>query len=66
MALVLTRRRGEDVILTLEPDVTEDELQQLITQGITIRITDLNDSQVRVSIQAPSVVSILRGELQRH
>nr|WP_256836749.1 carbon storage regulator [Pseudomonas oleovorans] len=63
MALVLTRRSGEELRLKLESDISESELQQLMTDGIQIRIAKIDGQQAKLTIQAPLSVSIVRAEL---
>lgn len=63
MALVLTRRTGEELLLKLEPDISESELQQLMTDGVQIRIAKIDGQQAKLTIQAPLSVSIVRMEL---
>lgn len=66
MALVLTRRSGEELLLKLESDISESELQQLMTEGVQIRIAHINGQQAKITIHAPPAVSILRAELLNH
>ncbi|MCY1347528.1 hypothetical protein D9M68_374040 [compost metagenome] len=63
--LSLNRRDGEQVRLIIEPGINTDILlEELQRNGITIRInTTSNPNQIRVSIEAPRQISILRGEL---
>ncbi|WP_395501845.1 carbon storage regulator [Ectopseudomonas mendocina] len=63
MALVLTRRAGEELLLKLESDISESELQQLMTDGVQIRIARIDGQQAKISIHAPPAVSIMRTEL---
>lgn len=63
MALVLTRRSGEELLLKLESDISESELQQLMTEGVQIRIARIEGQQAKITIHAPQAVSILRAEL---
>lgn len=63
MALVLTRRAGEELLLKLESDISESELQQLMTDGVQIRIARIDGQQAKLSIHAPLAVSIVRAEL---
>ena len=62
--LSLTRRDGENIRLTFDPSVDAHELQQLLVrEGITIRIDTRGQGAVRIGIEAPMEVSILREEL---
>ncbi len=63
MALVLTRRTGEELLLKLESDISESELQQLMTDGVQIRIARIDGQQAKITIHAPLSVSIVRMEL---
>ncbi|GEM_PF-911722 len=63
MALTLTRRAGDEILLRLEADISEDELQQLITKGLRIRVTRIEERHAAISIEAPQSVSIVRTEL---
>lgn len=63
MALVLTRRSGEELLLKLESDISESELRQLMTEGVQIRIARIEGQQAKITIHAPQAVSILRAEL---
>lgn len=66
MALVLTRRSGEELLLKIESDISESELQQLMTDGVQIRIARIDGQQAKISIEAPLSVSIVRTELLHH
>ncbi|USR38065.1 carbon storage regulator [Ectopseudomonas hydrolytica] len=66
MALTLTRRPGERLLLRLEPNVTPEELQELIGRGIMIELGEFNGDQVKINISAPQAVAIVRGELLRN
>lgn len=63
--LGLNRRDGEQIRLIIEPGTDTDTLlRELLRNGITILInTTSNPNQIRVSIDAPRQISILRGEL---
>jgi len=63
--LSLNRRDGQQIRLIVEPGIDTDTLlQELLRNGITIQInTTSNPNQIRVSIDAPRQISILRGEL---
>ncbi|MFV3371956.1 hypothetical protein ACNFH5_27620 [Pseudomonas sp. NY15435] len=65
--LSLNRRDGEQIRLVIEPGInTEILLQELLRNGITILInTTSNPNQIRVSIDAPRQISILRAELEQ-
>lgn len=63
--LILTRRDGERIHLSIDPGADIEQLvQQLQSGGITIQInTGISSGQVRIGIDAPRDISILRGEL---
>lgn len=63
MALVLTRRAGQELLLKLESDISESELQQLITEGLRIRIARIEGHYAALSIEAPLSVSVVRTEM---
>ncbi len=48
--LVVSRKLGEEILLP--------------SLGITIRISEMRQSKVKISIQAPEEIKILRGELR--
>ena len=62
--LVLTRREGEQIQLTIDPGADTDKLlRRLLIDGITIGINELSGGRARISIEAPPEVVILRTEL---
>lgn len=63
--LTVSRREGEMIRLTIDPGVdTEILLKQLLRDGITVHVGAIQGhSQVRISIEAPKQVAILRDEL---
>lgn len=58
MAFVLRGRAGDEVLLRIEQDISDAELRQLMTEGISIRIRDLHRSHAHLAISAPQAVSI--------
>lgn len=58
MAFVLRGRAGDEVLLRIEQDISDAELRQLMTEGISIRIRDLRRSHAHLAIDAPQAVSI--------
>lgn len=62
--LILTRRVGQSIVLTVAPGADpEQALHQLLRDGITVEINRVNNGNVRVSIDAPRTIQILRDEL---
>jgi sRNA-binding carbon storage regulator CsrA len=62
--LTVTRREGEQIRLTIDPGVdTEKLLRHLLRDGITITLGAISEHKVRVAIDAPMEVLILRDEL---
>ena len=63
--LVLSRKEGEEIRLSIQPGAdTEKLLGHLLTDGITIRVGDITSNQVRIGIEAPREVLVLRSELE--
>lgn len=62
--LVLTRKEGEQLRLTIDPGVdTEKLLQHLLRDGITINVGEIGLRQVRIGIEAPAEVQVMRAEI---
>ena len=62
--LILTRRVGQSIVLTVAPGADpEQALHQLLRDGITVEINRVDHGNVRVSIDAPRTIQILRDEL---
>lgn len=60
--LVLTRKEAQGLRFTIKPEhVTE--LGDLIRDGITITIIDLDRSTAKIAIEAPDCVLIMREEV---
>lgn len=63
--LILSRREGEGITLSLKADYPAEELiRQLREGGIRILVTDIIGNQARVGIEAPRGVLIVRDELK--
>ncbi|MCQ4258153.1 carbon storage regulator [Stutzerimonas stutzeri] len=63
--LVLTRTEGERITLRVQPGTDADDLlAQLLLDGITIRVGHLKSGQVKIGIEAPEDLQILRAELE--
>ena len=62
--LYLTRRAGEQIRLTIDPAVDTDKLLRLLLRdGITVQMLEVDHGKVRLAIEAPNQVKILRAEL---
>ncbi|HHG4468453.1 TPA: carbon storage regulator [Pseudomonas aeruginosa] len=62
--LILTRRVGQSIVLTVAPGADpEQALHQLLRDGITVEINRVEHGNVRVSIDAPRTIQIVREEL---
>lgn len=63
--LVLTRREGEKITLRVQPGTNAEELlEQLLLDGITIKLKDIDGSRAKIAIEAPADLQILRSELE--
>ncbi|MEQ6328175.1 carbon storage regulator [Pseudomonas sp. B11D7D] len=59
--LILTRRVGQSIVLTVAPGADpEQALHQLLRNGITVEINRMGHGNVRVSIDAPRTIQVLR------
>lgn len=62
--LTLHRYEGEDIILSVDPAVSDEELvRQLRGDGIVVHLGRAAFGSARVSITAPHAIHILRAEL---
>lgn len=62
--LILTRRVGQSIVINVAPGADpEQALHQLLRDGITVEINRVEHGNVRVSIDAPRTIQILRDEL---
>lgn len=62
--LMLGRKEGETIKLTLDADSVGDSSEGLAPCEITITVSEIRSGQVKLGIEAPKSVKILRGELQ--
>lgn len=63
--LVLTRREGEKITLRVQPGTNPDDLlAQLLLDGITVTVKDIEAGRVKIAIEAPVDLQILRSELE--
>lgn len=63
MPLALTRRLGEEIQLRFSENMTEQDLQILVREGISIRLTEVGGRQAVLSVAAPHTVNVVRSEL---
>jgi len=62
--LILTRRTREQLRLTLKPDASVDDLlDQLEDEGIWITVVEAEAGRVRLAVEAPEGLLVLRDEL---
>lgn len=65
--LVLTRKEGEMITLRVQPGTDADDLlAQLLLDGITIKLKDIDGSRAKIAIEAPADLQILRSELEEN
>jgi hypothetical protein len=62
--LMLTRKAEQGLRLTIKPEHL-DNISDLIRNGITVTISEVTrEGKVRIAIEAPDSVLILRDELE--
>jgi sRNA-binding carbon storage regulator CsrA len=62
--LVLTRHEGDQIKLSIDPGVdTAKLLQHLLRDGITIHVGEIGAGKVKIGVDAPKEILILRDEL---
>lgn len=68
MPLILGRRLGEKIRLTIDPGADPQEaLRRLLEDGIDIEVASIkNNNHVRLCITAPRELLVLREELLEH
>jgi len=57
--LILTRRVGQSIVINVAPGADPEQA----LDGITVEINRVEHGNVRVSIDAPRTIQILRDEL---
>ena len=63
--LVLTRKEGEKITVRVQPGTNAEHLvEQLLLDGITIILKDIDGSRAKIAIEAPADLQILRSELE--
>lgn len=60
--LFITRGIDQQVQLFVDPNTDPHELLRLMTDGITLRVSDISSSWARLHIQAPPAIQIIRPE----
>jgi sRNA-binding carbon storage regulator CsrA len=61
--LVLSRKEGDSLHLSIDPEADPAKVLEQLRSGIYIDITQIEGSQVRLGIEAPDELIVLRGEL---
>lgn len=63
--LTVTRREGEEIRLTIDPGIDTDKLlRELLRDGITLHLGSTErHGQIRIGIEAPRQIRIMREEL---
>lgn len=63
--LIVTRREGENLRLTIDPDVDTEKLMRLLLRdGITIHLNrSPRNGHIRIGVEAPQQIKISREEL---
>jgi hypothetical protein len=62
--LTLTRHEGDLIKLSIDPSVdTAALLKHLLRDGITIHVGELHGGKVKIGVDAPREILVLRDEL---
>ena len=62
--LTVSRSEGELIKLSIKPGVDTDALlQHLLRDGITIHVGELGRNKIRLGIDTPTEILVLRDEL---
>lgn len=62
--LVVTRKEGEKINISIDPGVdTQRLLEHLLRDGITVHVGGFHAGQVKIAIDAPKEMLVLRHEL---
>lgn len=63
--LVLARKEGESITIRVQPGTNAEELlEQLLLDGITVKLKGIEGSRAKIAIEAPANLQILRSELE--
>lgn len=61
--LVLSRRPGESIKISIDPDsVNVEALVTALTNGINVTLAEIGYGQVRLVVEAPSCIWVDRAE----
>jgi hypothetical protein len=64
--LTLTRHESDQIKLSIDPGVdTEALLKHLLREGITVHVGEMGGGKVRIGVDAPKEILVLREELLR-
>ena len=63
MGLIITRRLDEEFVLYAKPGADAEQLAELLTEGITVRLHKLDHCKAWLDITAPDEIAIARSEL---
>lgn len=62
MGLNVYRKRGQQLLLTVEPGTTADELLEQLQDGITIMVCEIQKKHSLIGVTAPKCLKITRPE----
>jgi len=62
--LTFTRKKGESIILTLDPSIDPDTpISEVLSGQIQVKIDRTGAYSVKISIDAPRAIQVMRNEL---
>lgn len=62
MGLNIYRKAGQQLLLTVEPGTTAEQLLEHLQAGITIRVCEIQKQQALIAVSAPRCLAITRAE----
>lgn len=62
MGLNIYRKRDQQLLLTVEPGTTAEQLLEQLRAGVTIRVCEIQKQQVLIKVSAPHCLAISRAE----
>lgn len=62
MGLNIYRKAGQQLLLTVEPGTTAEQLLEQLQAGITIRVCEIQRQQALIKVSAPHCLAITRAE----